>query len=341
MPSTSEFIVISPYFGKLPSNISYWIKSVSKNPDLDFLIVTDHLIDEEIPSNLKIVQLTFREFTDLVIDKLNLSNTFDPYKICDFKPAFGVIFSDYIKGYEYWGHCDLDLIFGDISYFLPKSNDYVKFLDLGHLSIYRNQQEINYAFKLPISNLKTWSYIKNSKIIWVYDELYWEQCGGINGIISENFPGKLISDKSIFSDIDPKYTFFSDINMKNQYECFFRWRDGNLFKFFFDGLQVQEVKVLYAHFQKRDVKFLEISESEFLIIPLTWKDITTFGEAKISLKKDRIKNIKFIRESINKEHILFLKRRKANKLKIFFKDLIMLRVNIRIIIRLVVNRILN
>ena len=37
-----------------------------------------------------------------------------PYKLCDFRPAFGEIFADELAGYDFWGHSDLDLIFGQI-----------------------------------------------------------------------------------------------------------------------------------------------------------------------------------------------------------------------------------
>ena len=37
-----------------------------------------------------------------------------PYKLCDFKPAYGFIFGEYLKEYDYWGHCDIDIVWGDL-----------------------------------------------------------------------------------------------------------------------------------------------------------------------------------------------------------------------------------
>ena len=31
------------------------------------------------------------------------------YKICDIKSAFGDIFSEEVKNYDFWGHCDMDV----------------------------------------------------------------------------------------------------------------------------------------------------------------------------------------------------------------------------------------
>ena len=51
---------------------------------------------------------------------------------------FGVILEEYFSGYDYWGHSDLDVIYGDLTYFFKKFNleRYDKFLPLGHLCLY-------------------------------------------------------------------------------------------------------------------------------------------------------------------------------------------------------------
>ena len=68
-----------------------------------------------------------------------------PYKCCDFKPIYGLIFKEYVSEYEYWGHCDFDLIFGDLQSFFDRYDlyKYDRFIPLGHLSLYRNTDEVN------------------------------------------------------------------------------------------------------------------------------------------------------------------------------------------------------
>ena len=39
-------------------------------------------------------------------------------KLCDYKPAYGLIFEDELIGYDYWGFCDTDILLGDIYQFL-------------------------------------------------------------------------------------------------------------------------------------------------------------------------------------------------------------------------------
>lgn len=37
-----------------------------------------------------------------------------PYKLCDFKPAYGFLFPEIIKRYDFWGHGDIDVVYGNI-----------------------------------------------------------------------------------------------------------------------------------------------------------------------------------------------------------------------------------
>jgi hypothetical protein len=76
-----------------------------------------------------------------------------PYKLCDFKPAYGFLFEKHLTGYDFWGHCDLDIIFGDIRAFMTHEllenydvissrHDYVT----GSFALYKNTPEVNTLF---------------------------------------------------------------------------------------------------------------------------------------------------------------------------------------------------
>lgn len=49
-----------------------------------------------------------------------------PYILVEYKPAFGHIFADYLKGYSHWGYSDLDVVFGDLNRWITDDewNDY-------------------------------------------------------------------------------------------------------------------------------------------------------------------------------------------------------------------------
>lgn len=47
-------------------------------------------------------------------------NKEDGYSMCDLRPAFGEVFADKFKGFDFWGWCDLDVVFGNMSTFLTE-----------------------------------------------------------------------------------------------------------------------------------------------------------------------------------------------------------------------------
>lgn len=95
------------------------------------------------------------EIISIASMKLKLKVNIDyPYKLCDIKPAYGFIFSDIIKGYDFWGHGDIDVVYGDIRSFMTKEilqnydiissrHDYIT----GTFCLFRNSKEMNTLFK--------------------------------------------------------------------------------------------------------------------------------------------------------------------------------------------------
>ncbi len=152
-----RIIVIVFFFGKFPWYYNYFLHSCSYNLNVDFLIVTDNDCPDDLPSNVCFVKKSLKEIKALSENKLGCTITVEPqpYKFCDFRPAFGVIFEDYIKDYEFWGHGDLDVIFGNIRNFITDEmlNDYdVVSLRHAYLSswftLYRNCRKINGLFRM-------------------------------------------------------------------------------------------------------------------------------------------------------------------------------------------------
>lgn len=109
--------VICAYFGELPGSYEPWIYSCKFNPSIDFLLITDQKIESPY-QNVHIINSSFSEVQKLTNRKLNCQVALErPYKLCDLKPLYGIIFAEYLKGYDYWGHCDMDMVFGDIRSF--------------------------------------------------------------------------------------------------------------------------------------------------------------------------------------------------------------------------------
>ena len=110
-------VLIFPYFGKLPTQYNMWRKSALLNPTVDFMFFTDANVEPE--NNIFVHKMKFEDFQKLVQQVFDFPITLDrPYKLCEYKQAYGYILQEYIKDYDFWGFGDLDLVYGDIRHFI-------------------------------------------------------------------------------------------------------------------------------------------------------------------------------------------------------------------------------
>jgi hypothetical protein len=69
--------------------------------------------------NVQFVALSLNEFRRKVLNVLGVTPPEQlGYKICDFKPAYGALFGEFLQDFEYFGWGDLDVIYGDLDRFL-------------------------------------------------------------------------------------------------------------------------------------------------------------------------------------------------------------------------------
>lgn len=162
LPSIAVVIV---YFGPWPQWFPFFLESCRHNPTVDFLIFSDAKGPAGTPANVKIIASSVQEFEKLASNSLKLNVSIRlVYKICDLKPAFGLIFEKYLANYSFWAHSDLDVIFGDIRKFLTarvlSGYDLIcprKEYIAGHFTLYRNTRKLNTLFKKSADYKKVFS----------------------------------------------------------------------------------------------------------------------------------------------------------------------------------------
>lgn len=266
-----SIILINCYFGKLPEYFNLWLKSVKENPTVDFLIVTDDKRKYEYPKNVIVKYMTFEELSSKIRSYFDFEICLNkPYKLCEYKPFYNLFFSEIVKKYDFWGYCDLDLIFGNIRNFVTDEvlNKYEKIYNRGHLTIFKNSLKIN----------KVISYEEISKNFYNYKEAFstnyvchFDEGTGITKIFEKN---KILSyDEVDYADIDMKHNNFNLLFRKdidNNSPGIFLWCDGKLF--FCD--KNRKIEIIYAHFQKRNMVYSlsDINCNRFLIVPNAFID---------------------------------------------------------------------
>lgn len=277
-----KICIIGIYFGKLPNYFSLWLNSCRYNETIDFLIITDQPITDQ-PNNVNLINMSFDEFKELVQSKFDFKVLLKvPYKICDFKPAFGLICEEYLKEYDFWGHCDFDMIFGDLRKYFDTilTNSYDKILPLGHLSLYKNKRENNNRFKLSGSLVGDYKKVFANDKAFIFDETR-----GIYEIYKKN--NFTIYDERIFADISEIYRRFrlalDDINYNYQ---IFSFCEGKIYREYFINGEYNKDEFIYIHIKKPKCLKIMCSSNNWNCFYIT---NTGFYEKRCRAEKEDIK----------------------------------------------------
>lgn len=267
-------IFIIPYFGKFNNYFQLFLNSCKYNTDYDWLIFTDDHRNFNFPNNVKVKYTTFLKMRHFVQSKYSFHISLDrPYKFCDYKPMYGYIFQDYIKNYSFWGHCDIDLIFGNIDEFvtLPILKKYDRIGILGHFTLYKNVPRVNKAFKLPLHNKLRYKEVLQNSENCSFDEEYNDS---INNILVEHkfkiyrhvHEAGLYTKTSNFRLNHVKKDWGYEVEPKSK--NVFIWHKGYLTRYVLRNNKVYSNDYLYIHFQSRPMKVhVDLNSPEYKIIP--------------------------------------------------------------------------
>lgn len=233
------------------------------NAGVDFFVFTD---DRRATSkgNLYVEYMSFESFVQQIQKAVDFDiSVRKPYKLCDCKPAYGLAFKDMLAGYDFWGYCDIDLIFGDIRKFVTddilESSD--RIYSNGHLSLYRNNYMMNTLF------LQDGLYPEyNAREALSLDEpCYFDEYRGMElkslRILEK---GRFYDNREVRLDLRPDRLDFYD---KSGNKVYCEWNKGRLFV---KGDGVADREMLYVHFQKRQIHSPcggTENENAFLLIP--------------------------------------------------------------------------
>lgn len=111
--------LLAVYFGPLPSYTTLFVQSCGANPTIDVHVVADQAPPLPLPPNVIWHRSTLAEVSTRAQETLGSDlDVATPYKLNDFKPAYGVLFEDLLAPYDFWGWCDIDVVWGNLRAFL-------------------------------------------------------------------------------------------------------------------------------------------------------------------------------------------------------------------------------
>lgn len=167
--------IVIVYFGVFPKYFNFFLHSCYKNVDIDFIIFSDQSYEvNNVYENILFFNTSLNDFNKLASSKLGVDiNLKNGYKLCDLKPMYGVIYEDYLVDYDFWGFCDIDIVFGNLSKVI--NNNILNNFDVvsahsqylsGPFSVFRNTEDVNFLFKKS----RDWLKVVTNDKVYLFDE---------------------------------------------------------------------------------------------------------------------------------------------------------------------------
>jgi hypothetical protein len=237
--------------------------------------------------------MNFENLIDLIRKKLGSQVELEgPYKLCDYKPMYGIIFEELLESYDFWGYCDCDLVFGKIRKFITdeilSNNDVVQML--GHMTFFRNNDVVNNIFKLKSDHID-YKKIIQIPIVVGFDEF------GMPALMKQNNMRIYINNK-IIADVLPFKERFLIENGDNSYPQVFTYENGEVFRYYYKNGKITKNEMMYIHLQKRKMDFDEkriLNSKEFIFVPdkIVRKKVNLFEYSNLIIldKKNIFKRI--------------------------------------------------
>ncbi|SDH87116.1 MULTISPECIES: DUF6625 family protein [Winogradskyella] len=249
----TSILLIIPYFGNWPLWFDAFLKSCEANPTIQWFCPTDCVLPKAYPANITFFSTTLADLNKHVNDVVGAKVPLSPRKFCDLKPAYADIFAKQVSDYDFWGFCDMDIIWGNIRKFMTQ--DILEQYDIissrkeaisGHFNLFRNTPEINALYK----------QLPDYKTLFEVPEFKWT-----DEIVLSNF----IKEDEVFKSMNLKvYWPFILCNQENGHDSHqeyyldkWLWKDGAILKLK-KGQPVNEV--MYLHFinWKRTIKYNDV-----------------------------------------------------------------------------------
>ena len=311
----NKICFVIPYFGKLPTWFQIYLNTCKANEEFDWLLFTNDKTNYNYPKNVKVNYIEFLELKELIQNKYDFQISLErPYKLCDFKAAYGDIFDDFLKDYDFWGHCDIDLLWGKITDFYNDDlfNKYDHLGIWGHCQIFRNNKFINTIYKIIDNELEC-----NYKEVFTNDKSYGFDEIPLNKLFNKYCKKNYF--KMNFANLN-KYdysfhlvNYIPEEDYKNKYQIF-EYKNNKILRHYVYENKIYTEEFCYLHLWCRPITFKVKNEkyNNLFIYPevVTDKKIDiTIKNIKKKSKKNFIryycKSIWFNRKKITLKRIIF------------------------------------
>jgi hypothetical protein len=181
-----KVVLVTFIFGLVEREASVQIFAESaRNSGIDVVIVGSPAPSFSLPPNIRHIPISWQELVGRISNRLCDGKVIPELeqanrrKVNDFKPLFAHLFPELVKGYEWWGHADNDMLLGNVRHFVTpemlRNYDVISPLPpqdgmlrtWGPFTLYKNSNTTNQLFRLASDPVET--LVKDPRLL-VLDE---------------------------------------------------------------------------------------------------------------------------------------------------------------------------
>lgn len=316
----NRIVLIIPYFGQFPNYFDLWIKSAEANKSFDFFIYTDqHFPSLSIKgNNIKIVNTSFQELVKKIKNKLGNVVINKPYKLCDYKPCYGCIFEDDIADYDYWGFCDIDLIFGNLESFITDDllNEYDKLFFHGHFCLMKNCDKMRYLWKREYKSVLSYKVAFMTNYVTHFDE-----SATIAFASEKSTDIKQYTNDKLF--YNPIWNLYELKGYRETEERICLWENGVLTLLWNSEGCIRSKEVMYVHLMKRTMRIkIQNSSEGFMFYRDVFSDLNKSNFFELVSNKDKTQERIFNKTQKRKRIKQIIENLKSGAIKMRILDFI-------------------
>lgn len=259
-----KIAIICCYYGQLPAIYPYWLASCRRNKSITFILVSD-ITNTGITGldNVKQLRLSMNDLKDRAEKVLGFKVSLEqPYRLCDFRPLYGLMFEKELMGFDFWGHCDMDMIFGNLDHFISSEvlESYDKIYRYGHLSLYRNCTEINGLYQKKGARFHYYE-VFTKPYFYSFDEYF-----GMPAICEKN--GIRMYGAEDMADITTSRSRLYMNRHQNYDHQIFLYKEGKIIRAAVDEHDaIRYDEYVYIHFKNRRLTFEANPAGEYYVTP--------------------------------------------------------------------------
>ena len=241
--------LVVPYFGERPPYLALVVRSMAANPDVYWLLITDAPVPDAPPNVTRAAVRVRRPRRPHPAATSTSRSAWSARTSCATSgPPSARCSPTELTGYDFWGHCDLDLVFGRIRDHLPaEAFEADKVLIQGNFALYRNTAEAAGWFRHEVGRV-SYRTAMTTPAAQHFDEM-----AGMHYVLARPRRRVLAASDVIFDLSFHRYRTRAE-QPPGRDPRRYAWEQGEVCEYRLERAEIVRRTALLVHLQKRTMR---------------------------------------------------------------------------------------